>query len=77
MSGFLCSSGRYLIQGVVIERPGIGAPEVLSKQGNPKMRLTKSEKAALDEFWDALKAGTQEKYRVGGGCVRLEDASGR
>ena len=69
--GFLCSSGLYEVMGVIIERPGIGPPAVLKKDGSPKQRLSPHEKWAMDTFWDAIEAGTQEQYRAGGGCTQF------
>jgi len=65
--GFLCGPKIYEVDGIQIERPGSGGPCPLRKDGEPKMRFSKADKAALDKFWD-MSEEEKDKHRVGGGC---------
>ena len=66
--GFVCGPRIYEIDGIGIEFPAMSGPYPLRKDGEPKQRFSKADKAALDKFWEYEKAGTLEQYRVGGGC---------
>jgi len=66
--GFVCGPHIYEIDGIEIEFPALSGPCPLRKDGEPKQRFSKADKAALDKLWAACKADTLEQYRVGGGC---------
>lgn len=70
MNGFICSPALYEVDGILIERPGIGGPYPLRKDGEPKERFSKADKAALDKF-RAMDEKQMDACRVGGGCRRF------
>jgi len=58
------------VDGIYIEVPGYGGPCALRKDGDPKQRFTKADKAAMHKL-RMMDETEMEKYRVGGGCVRF------
>ncbi len=66
--GYICSSALYDVDGILIELPGGSGPCPLRKDGDPKMRLSKKDKAALDKFYE-MSQEEKQACRVGGGCI--------
>lgn len=67
MTGFICGPRVYDIDGIYIEFPGGSGPCPLRKDGEPKVRFSKADDAALDKFW-AMSEEERETHRAGGGC---------
>lgn len=64
---FLCGPKLYEIDGITIEFPAMSGPCPLRKDGEPKTRFSKADKAALDKFCD-MSEEERDKHRSGGGC---------
>jgi hypothetical protein len=61
----------YEYKGVTIEYPAWGPPSPLNKAGDPYVRWPKRVAQAMDEFL-MLPAKVQHRYRIGGGCSRID-----
>ena len=67
-----CFANIYEYQGVLFEIPKTGGPWPLKKDGDPKARADKKFYDLMVEF-NALPTDEQEAYRLGGGCMTIEE----
>jgi hypothetical protein len=67
---YICGPRLYEYNGVIIEMSACSGPWASNRNGDPYQRLPAKVKKAIDEWW-MLPEEEQNKYRVGGGCVRL------
>jgi hypothetical protein len=68
----ICCPHIYEYQGVLFEIPKIGGPWPLKKDGDPKVRAGKKFYDLITTFY-TLPKYEQESYRVGGGCMTIEE----
>lgn len=65
-TGFICGPRIYEYNGMTFEY-GPTTCWPLRKDGEPKTRFSKADKAALDKFWD-MSEEERDTHRTGGGC---------
>lgn len=68
--GWICGPRIYEYKGVEFEVHAWCGPCPLKKNGDPKIRIPKSFWTLWEEF-SKLPKDEQEKFRLGGGCVRF------
>jgi len=68
--GWLCGPKVYDFDGVTFEFSPMIGPWPLKKNGDPKKSAGEKFYAFYNRF-SSMTTEEQEKYRVGGGCVRI------
>jgi hypothetical protein len=69
-----CFAHIYEYQGILFEIPKTGGPWPLKKDGDPKAMADKKFYDLMATFY-ALPKEEQERCKVGGGCITIEEAS--